>query len=97
MAVPGKQMFDEKAAQSAQMTYSDDDTEKIQWVKTVRNYLIGRCWELRQLLLWAESFQKRTITFSDIQNLGIEQTYMEDIGFNPMRASSELWVAKMGS
>ena len=71
------------------MTYSDDDTKKTQWVKTVRNYLIGRCWEMRQLLLWAESFQKRTISFLDIQNLGIEHTYMEDIGFNPcVRAPS---------
>ena len=42
-AAPGKQMFDEKIAQSAQMTYSDDDTEKTHWVKTVRSYLIGRC------------------------------------------------------
>ena len=46
---------------------------------------------MRQLLLWAESFQTRTITFLDIQNLGIEHAYMEDIGFNHMRASSELW------
>ena len=27
----------------------------------------------------------------DIQNFGIANTYMEDIGFSPMRASSELW------
>ena len=59
-------MFDEKIAQSAQMTYSDDDMNTTHWVKTVRNYLIGRCWEIRQLLLWAESFRKRTITFLDI-------------------------------
>ena len=84
-------MFDEKIAQSAQMTYSDDDTKNTQWVKCVRNYLIGRCWEMRQFLLWAESFQKRTITFLDMQNLALEQSYMEDIGFNPTRASSELW------
>ena len=46
---------------------------------------------MRQLSLWAESFQKRSITFLDIQNLANEQSYMEDIGFDPMRASSELW------
>ena len=39
---PGKPMFDEKIAQSTQMTYSDDDTKKAQWIKTVRNYLIDR-------------------------------------------------------
>ena len=27
----------------------------------------------------------------DIQALAAEHTYMEDIGFSPMRASSELW------
>ena len=27
-AAPGKPMFDEKIAQSTQMTYSDDDTKK---------------------------------------------------------------------
>ena len=90
-ATPGKQMFDENIAQSAQMSYSDDDTKKTHWVKTLRNYLIGRCWEMRQLLVWAESFQKRTITFLDIQTLAHVQSYMEDIGFDPMRASSELW------
>ena len=72
-------MFDEKIAQSAQM------------VKTVRNYLIGRCWEMRQLLLWAESLQKRSLTCLDIQNLANEQSYIEDIGFDPMRANFELW------
>ena len=46
---------------------------------------------MRQLLLWAESRQKQIITFMDIQNLGIVNTYMEDIGFSPMRASSEVW------
>ena len=46
-----KPLFDEKIAQSAQMAYSDDDAKKTQWVKTVRNYLIRRCWEMRQLLL----------------------------------------------
>ena len=67
-------MFDETIAQSAQMAYLDDDTKKTHRVKTVRNYLIGRCWEIRQLLLWDESFQKHTITFLAIQNLGIEHT-----------------------
>ena len=83
-------MFDEKIAQWALMTYSDDDAKKAHWVKTLRNYLIGRCWDVQQLLLWAESFQNRTITFMDIQALAQEQSYMEDIGFDPMRASSEL-------
>ena len=46
---------------------------------------------MRQLLLWVESFQKQSITFMDIQNLGMAITYMEDIGFSPTRASSELW------
>ena len=90
-AIPGKHMFDEKIAQSAQISYSDNDTKKTRWVNTLRNYLIGRCWKMRQLLLWAESFQKRTITFLDMQTLAHEQSYMEDIGFDPMRVSSELW------
>ena len=75
-------MFDHKIAQSAQIALSDDDSKKTHWAKTVRNHLIGRCWEMRQLLLWAESFQKRSITFLDIQNLANEQSYMEDIGFD---------------
>ena len=45
---------------------------------------------MRQLLIWAEGFQKRTITFLDMQNHALEQSYMEDIGFNPTRVSSEL-------
>ena len=90
-AAPGKLMFIEKIAQSTQMSYSDGDTKKAQWVKTVRNYLIGRSWEMRQLLPWAKSFQKQVITFMDFQNLGIANTYMEDMGSSPMRASSELW------
>ena len=40
-------MFDEKIAQSTQMTYSDDDIKKAHWVKTVRNYLSGCSWEMR--------------------------------------------------
>ena len=84
-------MFGEKIAQSTQMTYSDDDTKNAQWVKTVRNYLSGRSWEMHQLLLWAESLQKQVITLMDIQNLEMANTYMEDIDFSPMRATSELW------
>ena len=41
-AVPGKPTFDEKIAQSTQRVYSDDETKKSQWVKTVRNDSIGR-------------------------------------------------------
>ena len=88
-ADPGKPMFDEKIAQSTQITYYDDDAKKAQWVKTVRNYLIGCSWEMRQLLLRAESFQKRIITLMDIQNLGIANTYMEDIGFGRLIAASQ--------
>ena len=40
-AAPGKPVFDEKIGRSTQITYSDDGTKKAQWVKTVRNYLIG--------------------------------------------------------
>ena len=29
--------------------------------------------------------------FMDIQNLSVKHQHMEDISFNPMRASSELW------
>ena len=82
-AAPGKPMFEEMIAQSTQMTYSDEDTKKAQCAQTVRNYLIVRGWEMRQLLLWAESFQKQVITFTDIQNLGMANTYMEDIGVSP--------------
>ena len=56
-----------------------------------RNYLIGCSWEMRQLLLWAKSFQKQVITFMDIQNLRIANKYVEDNSFRPMHASSELW------
>ena len=73
-AAPGKLMFDKN---------SDDDTKKAQWVKTVRNYLIGRSSDMRQLLLWAESFQKQVITFMDIQNLAIANTYMDKHRLQP--------------
>ena len=36
-ATPGKQMFDEKIAQSTQTQYSDDDAKKTHWVKRLRN------------------------------------------------------------
>ena len=30
---------------------SDDDTKKAQWVKILRNCLLGRSWEMRHLLI----------------------------------------------
>ena len=42
------------------------------------------------MLLWAGAFQNQVIMFMDIQNLSVGHKYMEDIGFNPMKASSEL-------
>ena len=53
-------MFDEKIAQSTQMTYSEDDTKKAKWGKTVCNYWIGRTWEMRQLLPWAANARLAT-------------------------------------
>ena len=44
------------------------------------------------MLLWAEAFQKHAMTLTDIQNLSVEHKYMENICFNPLKASSELWV-----
>ena len=38
---------------------------------------------MRQLLLWPESFQKRVVRFLGIEQLAVEQTYMQDIGLNP--------------
>ena len=84
-------MFDDKVAQSEVMRYDDDDVKKTKWVKAVRNYLIGQAWEMKNLLLWAESFQRDTITFMDIQDLATRNAHMGDIGFSPERASGELW------
>ena len=57
MVGPGKPMFGDNIAPSTQMTFSDDGIKKAQWVKTLRNYVIGRSWELRHLSLKTESFQ----------------------------------------
>ena len=56
LAALGRPLFDEKIAQSSQMVYTDDNTKKAQWGKTLRNYLVGRSWKMRQLLLCAEGF-----------------------------------------
>ena len=45
-------LFDDKVAVTSEYKYSDARPEVR--VKVVRNYLVGRCWELHVLLKWAE-------------------------------------------
>ena len=47
-------------------------------METTKNYLIGRHWEMRNLLIWAENFQRRTITTEDVEQLARDQPHMSD-------------------
>jgi hypothetical protein len=84
-------MFEEKVAQNPVYQYTE--TNQQAWMEAIRDYLIGRHWEMKELLLWAENFNKKKIEDSDVRQLVAQQTYMNDIGFDPVRASGDLWTS----
>ena len=82
-------MFEEKVAQNP--AYAYNESNKQAWMEALRDYMIGRHWEMRDLLIWAENVSRKTIETADVRRLASEQTYMNDIGFDPVRASGDLW------
>lgn len=60
-------MFDRKVAQQTSNLYSENNKEG--WSKTIRSYLIGERWEMKNLLTWAENWQKNEIPEDEISNL----------------------------
>ena len=82
-------MFDEKVAQNP--VYQWSEAHQQGWMETTKNYLIGRHWEMRNLLIWAENFQRRTITTQDVEQLVRDQPHMSDTRFDPVKASGDLW------
>ena len=81
-----KPIFDEKTAVAPNMQYRAND--RLAWIKTTQNYLIGKAPEMTWLLDWAESAQERTISSQHVaaaSNFG----YCFDV--EPMKLSHELW------
>ena len=60
-------VFDRKVAQQNSNLY--DENNKEGWSKTIRSYLIGERWEMKNLLTWAENWQKNEIPEHEIGNL----------------------------
>ena len=81
-------IFEEKVAQNPMNQFTEDGQEK--WKKTIRNYMIGKRDEMKNMLNWAESFQKQVISFQNVADLR-SGGQMTDTGFDPVRASAELW------
>ena len=52
-------VFDKMVAKNPPFQYDSNSEER--WKTTVKNYLIGERWEIRDLLDWAERFDKITI------------------------------------
>ena len=57
-------------------------------MKAFKNYLIVDRWEMLDLLDWAEKFEKMPI---EEHHLLGTQGFTQDIGFNAIQASRELW------
>lgn len=83
-----RQWFEDKVAQSPQYLY--DSARPKAWAKLIRNYLMGRRWEMKDLLSWAEAFQRETITQASIEGYGLGE-HMQDTSFSVTQASSQLW------
>ena len=80
-------MFDEKVAQ--QPVSISDQANQEKWSKTIRNYLVGRRYEMKNLLSWAENFQKSPILRWIVESRK-DNAYMNDCCFDPVCASHEL-------
>ena len=81
-----KPLFDDKVAAQSEYRYSDSKPEA--WLKVIRNYLVGKAWELEPLLKWAEDLGESKITAEMIHACRGHST----IGScDPARLSRELW------
>ena len=58
-------MFEEKVAQN--LAYAYNESNKQAWMEALRDYMIGMRWEMRDLLIWAENFSRKTIEVADIR------------------------------
>ena len=85
-----KPVFDEKTATSEAMKYPDgsDMRARDQWMKTARNYLIGRAGEMEMFLLWAENWQSHPISKADVASLAQSNVCMDH---DPSKLSKDLW------
>ena len=82
----GKPIFDEKTAVAPNMQFRPAD--RLAWIKTTQNYLIGKAPEMTWLLAWAESAQERTIT---AQHVAATSSFGHCFDTEPVRLSHELW------
>ena len=89
-----RRLFDDKIAESQTGRYNP--TNPHAWVVTTRNYFVGRSWELKALLEWAENAQWTEITDAMVQYLhanGIPDEHgtphMFDV--DPHKASRDIW------
>lgn len=80
------QLFEDKVAIASNMQYSEEG--KRTWLKTMRNYLISKAFEMNKLLPWAESAQYTTLIDAHIAALENSDDCMDN---DPHRLSRELW------
>ena len=57
-------IFEEKVAIDPHFRY--DEKHKEEWLKTVKNYLVGKAYEMEAMLDWAEGFQLHPISPADV-------------------------------
>ena len=81
-----KPIFDEKTAVAPNMQFRPND--RLTWIKTTQNYLIGKAPEMTWLLAWAESAQERIISS---QHVAAASGFGYCFDIEPMRLSHELW------
>ena len=81
-----KPVFDEKTATSDAMRYPEANQEL--WMKTTRNYLIGKANEMEQFLEWAESWKSHPISKAAVASLSHSNVCMDN---EPMKLSKDLW------
>ena len=81
-----KPVFDEKTATTEAMKYPETNQEL--WMKTTRNYLIGRANEMEQFLEWAESWKSHPISKAAVASLAHSNMCMDH---EPLKLSKDLW------
>ena len=82
-----KTLYDEKVAQTPANQYNEQHPEK--WLEWTRGYLVGRRWEMENLLKWAEKWAKTSIPQKKVAEL--RQSFCHDDGFDLVQADRDLW------
>ena len=82
-----KLLYDEKVAQTPANQYNDENPQK--WLEWTQGYLIGRRWEMENMLKWAGSWGKATIDENKVEEL--RASFCHENGFDPVRANRDLW------